>query len=87
MNDVTIYSFEQLSNAEHVIGATLKIALDAENQVTAVFACIEPEPDEEKKLLSRQEAESLAAAHCEENGLNAEILTEYTDRVLILFFL
>lgn len=81
MNEVTVYSFQQVSDAEEVLGGTLKIALDGEGEVTAVFSCLDPEANHEQKFVSRQEAESLAAAQCETNGLDAEILVEYTDRV------
>lgn len=81
MNDVTIYSFQQVCNAEEVLGGTLKIALDGRDEVTAVFSCIDQDADYVQTFISRQEAESLAAAHCEENDLDAEVLSEYTDRV------
>jgi hypothetical protein len=81
INEKTVYSFQQVSDAEEVLGGTLKIALDGENEVTAVFSCIDPEEDHEQKLISRQEAEALAAASCEENRMDAEVLGEYTDRI------
>ena len=80
MNDTTIYSFQQIFDGEEVLGGTLKIAVDADNAVTAVFSCLDPEASREQTVVSREEAKAIVAAHCEENGLPAEVLDEYTER-------
>lgn len=81
VDEKTIYSFQQVYDAQEVLGGTLKIALDGDNEVTAVFACIDPDASLEQKMVTRQEAEEIAASHCEEMGEAAEVLAEYTDRV------
>ena len=81
MNDTTVWSFQQIFDGEEVLGGTLKIAVDGENAVTAVFSCLDAEASREQVLISREEAEALVVSHCEKNGLSPEVLDEYTDRV------
>jgi len=75
MNGKTVYSFQQVCDGRETMGGSLKIALDGNNQVTAVFASIDPEDSREQKTITREEAEAEAAAHA-----SGEALTEYTDR-------
>ena len=71
MNDTTVYSFQQIFDGEEVLGGTLKIAVDADNAVTAVFSCLDAEASGDQTVITREEAEAIVASHCEENGLSA----------------
>ena len=84
MNDTTVYSLQQVSDAREVLGGVLKIALNGNNEVTAVFSSIDPKEDHEQKQVTRQEAEEIAAARCAEDGRDAGILNEYTQRLFRL---
>ena len=83
MNDTTVYSFQQIFDGEEVLGGTLKIAVDADNAVTAVFSCLDAEASGDQTVITREEAEAIVASHCEENGLSAEVLDKYTGRTSI----
>ena len=83
MNDDTVWSFQQIFDGEEVLGGTLKLAVDGDNAVTAVFSCLDMEASREQTLITREEAEALVKSHCEKSGLSSYVLEEYTDRVSI----
>jgi len=62
MNGKTVYSFLQICDGREVLGSTLKIALNGDQAVTAVFSCLEAEGSREWKRITREEAEAEAAA-------------------------
>ena len=78
MNDTTVYSFEQVNNGQEAPYATLKIAVNGNHEVTAVFSYLNPEANHEQKLITQEEAEAEAAAKA-----SADALPEYTDREMI----
>lgn len=90
VNDQTVYSFQEIADSEAVQGSTLKIAVDGEDEVTAVFVNLLPEDSEDRKdsgkenvLVSREEAEKAVLSHCgSEGGAAAEIYTDCTERVI-----
>lgn len=78
----TVYSFQEIADSETVPGSTVKIALDENGKVTAVFANIMP-PDYEKRKesapsVSRMEAERAVLEYA--NG--EKLLPEYTERII-----
>ncbi len=79
-----VYSFQEVAGGETVKGSTMKIALDENGEVTAVFANIVPPEDDEADgekgtaAVSRQEAEEEALSHCE----SGEVFPEYTERTV-----
>lgn len=80
-NEKTIYSFQQIFDGKEVLGGTLKIALNGDNGVTAVFACIDPNAAGEQTWLTKAEAEAQVASRCrDEYGHPVQVLEEYTDR-------
>ena len=81
VNEKTIYSFMQICDGHDVLGTTLKIAADGNNQVLAVFAAIDPEASREQKKITQEEAEAEAAAHA-----SGEVLPGFTDRVFLAHF-
>ena len=78
MNDTNVYSFQQICDGQEVLGGALKIALNGSQEVTAVFACLDPEASREQKMVTREEAEAEAAEKA-----SAEAVTEYTDRAFV----
>ncbi len=83
INGQTVYSFQEIEGCEIVKGSTLKIALDENNEVTAVFANIGSDSDGENKepvvRISRQDAEKEALEH---SG-TGEVCSEYTERTVL----
>ena len=79
-NDMTVYCFQQISDSETVIGSSLKIAVDQNNMVSAVFNALDPEADGEETIVTKQEAEEAVLAKLQKEGEEKEILSEFTDR-------
>ena len=67
INGQTVWSFQEIADSETVLGSTLKIALDENNKVTAVFSNILPDdhenPEERTPTVSRKEAERAVLRH------------------------
>ncbi len=86
MNDQTVYSFQQVADGTAMTGSTLKIAVDQDGTVSAVFNGIEKEDAEEaagNHNVTREEAEEAVRAHLkEEPGQKADILSDKTGRIL-----
>ena len=78
MNDTTVYTFEQVVDGHDVLRATMRIAVNSGNEVTAVFGWLDPEESREQKLITQEEAEAAAAEKA-----SAEALTEYTERTML----
>lgn len=83
-NDETIYTFSQIFRGEAAKGAALKIAVDGKGGVTAVFSSLDPEAGGDQTVMTRAEAEALAASRCAENGQPSAVREEYTRRVFHL---
>ncbi len=78
-NDISVYNFQQVKDGEEVRGSTLKIALDKDNEVTAVFCNIDHEAADDKGIISQKDAEAEAAKHAE----GGKVLPEYTQLIFI----
>ncbi len=81
MNNNTIYTFCQMCDFEEVLGGGIKIALDENDEVTAVFSCIDSEKENKAERISRIEAEEIAVSNCKKNSLETEVYSEYTERI------
>ncbi len=81
-NGVTVYSFQQMTGSEAAHGNTMKIALDEDGTVSAVFSSISEDADEEIRLISRAEAEEAVRAHLKAHGFSPEIFPDETDRAM-----
>ena len=79
---ISIYSFQQISDSDQVLGSTVKIAVLEDGTVSAVFNALDAEATKEEKLVTREEAEEAVTAYLAEQGADAPILSEETSRVL-----
>ncbi len=80
-NDMTVYSFQQLSESSIAPGSTIKLAVRADGTVSAVFGSLDPEtPGKPETLATREEAEEAVKDHLRITGADEQILPELTDR-------
>lgn len=79
-DDMTVYNFQQICDADEDLGYTLKIAVGKEGEVTGVFGCIDEEASTPQRLVGSKDAESVAASHCDGNE---KVLSEFTERTFI----
>lgn len=85
INGKEVYSFQQVSGSEEVLGSILKIATDENDRVTAVFASLDPESTREEKLVTREQAEEAVRGHIlEETGETVQVLDNLTDRTIYM---
>ena len=82
INGQTVYSFQEIADSETVVGSTLKIALDENNEVSAVFANLLPDEEGEnggtKPLVSRRQAENAVFRQTN----NKQLFRELTERTI-----
>lgn len=82
INGQTVWSFQEIADSETVLGSTLKIALDENNEVTAVFSNILPEDHENQEertpTVSRKEAERAVLRH----AIGEKLLPEFSERTI-----
>ena len=82
MNDTIVYSFQQISDSEMVGGSVIKIAVDQDGNVSAVFGGLDPEnPGKEEKVLTREQIEEKADQHLRGEGVETGILSQYSQRI------
>lgn len=85
VNGKEVYSFQQISGSEEVLGSILKIATDENDRVTAVFASLDPESTREENLVTREQAEEAVLDHIlEETGKTVQVLDDLTDRTIYM---
>ena len=83
INNTTVYSFQQISGTEELLGNVVKIAGREDGTVTAVFSSLDGESSKEEIRVSRQEAEQAVLDHLREAGeKDAAVCPDYTDRVV-----
>ena len=80
LDDIRIYSFQQISDSTMALGSTLKIAV-RDGRVIAVFSSLDPEEGKKETLVTQDGAEDAVREKLENSGNVPEILTEYTDRI------
>ena len=80
INDIRIYSFQQISDSTMVLGSTMKIAVK-DGKVSAVFSSLDPENGKAETIVTMDAAENAVREKLEKAGEEAEILSEYTDRI------
>ena len=80
IDDVRIYSFQQVSDSTMVMGSTIKLAV-SDGGVCAVFSSLKPECGKEETLVTQEQAEDVVREKLEKEGKAAEILPEYTERI------
>jgi len=86
VNETTVYSFQQIAGSEEVLGSTVKIALDGNGRITAVFGSLDPEAEiAEETLVTRKQAEEAVMAHIrEESGEEVQVLEGQTHRTIYM---
>ena len=82
IDNQTVYSFQQVSKSETVIGSTIKIAADADGRITAVFSSVDQEAAEKETLVTEKEAEQSVQEHLSNEGISGEILSGLTERTI-----
>ena len=81
-NDNLIYTFQQVSDGETVLGSVVKIAADKDGNVSAVFSGLVEDADGKGQPVAQEEAEDNVRAYMQkEFDSDAEVLSEYTDRI------
>ena len=80
IDDIRIYSFQQVSESEMVMGSTLKIAVK-DGRVIGISGSLDPEAGLEESVLTQAEIEKAVRDLLDNRGDDSEILSEYTDRV------
>ena len=80
INDVRIYSFQQISDSTMVMGSTLKLAV-RDGKVCAVFSSLDPESGKEENLVTQEQAEDVVREKLAQEGKAAEILPDDTERI------
>ena len=80
IDDMRIYSFQQISDSRMVLGSTIKIAVK-DGKVSAVFSCLDPEAGKKETLVTQEKAQDEVLRTLKEAGEKAAILPEYTDRI------
>ena len=82
MNDTTVYSFQQVSSSEMVLGSTVKVAVNPDNTVSAVFNALDPESMSKiQDFISREQAEETVSRHLKIEGIETGVLSRYTHRM------
>lgn len=82
VKDQTIYVFQQVEESREVLGSVLKIAAAENGEISAVFSSLNTEPAKRENVLTQDEAEKAVHDRLEKEGENAEILTEFTERII-----
>ena len=80
--DNPIYVFQQISDGETVLGSVVKLALNSDGSVSAVFSGLEQGTSKKENQVSEEQAEEVVREYMSKvQGFDAEILTDYTDRI------
>lgn len=84
-DDQTVYVFQQVHDGFTVVASTLKLVTDAEHNVTAVFSSLSgSDPvNSGSTEITAAEAEEAVWAYLEENQIDEDILSTYTNKVII----
>ena len=81
-NDLTVYSFQQVSDGAEVIASTVKIAVHEDGTISAVFSSLDGQSAKEETIASGKEAEDAVLAALESQGIEGNLLREYTERTI-----
>ena len=79
----TVYSFQQLTAGEEALGNTMKIAVDEDGTVSAIFGNLSQEADSDIALITHDEAEEAVRQHLEQHGFTAQLFPEETQRIIL----
>ena len=80
INDVRVYSFQQISDSIMVLGSSMKIAVK-DGKVCAIFSSLDPESGKEETIAGQDQVEDAVRNRIEQEGSSGELLPEYTDRI------
>ena len=81
-NGRMIYSFQQIAGTETVPGSGVKLVVNADHSVSAVFSSLSSEHNERQTPVSQADAEEVVREYLQEKGTDTAILSEKTDRVI-----
>lgn len=80
VDDVSFYSFQQISDSTMVLGSTMKLAVK-DGKVLAVFSSLDPEAGKEETLITAEQAENTVREKLEKEGNPKEVIPAFTDRI------
>ena len=80
-NGKKVYLFQQVSDGEEILGSTLKIAVNENDDVTAVFNSLAPGTSKKENLVTREQAEAAVLEHMRQEGTVMQIFPELTERI------
>ena len=83
--DRTVYVFQQVHDGLTVVASTIKLVTNAEHNVTAVFSSLSGgDPvNSGNAEITAAEAEAAVKAYLNENQIDEDILSVYTNKVII----
>ena len=82
--NITVYSFQQVSESQEVLGSVIKIAVDENGKISAVFSGLTQDSSKEEKLITQEEASGIVEARMKEEGKDVSVLPEKTERIIYL---
>ena len=82
VNDRTIYVFDQVSDSQGVPGSVVKLVVEENGDVSAVFSSLDTESSKEEKLVSREEAETAVLSRLSQEGIKTGICEGMTQRLI-----
>ncbi len=82
MKNLTVYSFQEIADSKEVMGSTVKIAVNEDGTVSAIFSGLDTETVNSSKLVTRAGAEEAVRRRLHEEGIQAKPLSDRTERII-----
>ena len=82
INDFTVYSFQQVSESQEVMGSVVKLAVKEDGNVSAVFASLDAQRTRREKQKTKDQIIKVVRTQLKKPGQNGELYPEYTERTV-----